>query len=248
MIVIPDLRSPESWLVVGPWIVGATFLGGLAVQVGVVLVTGNDPRIPSEVSDVAGLYQVRVVESALLGDRAVREMWPRWGLTPAIGLTVLAAIAATVAVTKLGVGRCRLAIVAVGMSVVLYGLPVYFRGSSEIRLLDGVFNNFGARYAVVPVLLLVSAAAMLCAQSEKRWVPMVLAAQIALVSLISLGDVHNRRPGGPSWVEGVHQAEKDCTAAAAQGNDDASASIPISPTVSPTLGWHAELPCDRIRS
>jgi hypothetical protein len=170
-------------------------------------------------------------------------MWPRWGLTPAIALTLLAGVAFAIAVAKLGISRCRLPIVAVGTSVVLYGVPVYFRGSSEIRLLDGVFNNFGARYAVVPILLLVSAAAMLCAQSEQRWVPMVLAAQIVVVSLISLGDVHNRRPGGPSWVEGVHQAEKDCAAAQ---NSDASASIPISPTVSPTMGWHAELPCDRV--
>jgi glutaredoxin len=32
MILLPDLRSPESWLVVGPWIVGATFLWAGAIK------------------------------------------------------------------------------------------------------------------------------------------------------------------------------------------------------------------------
>jgi hypothetical protein len=32
MILSPDLRSPESWLVVGPWVVGATFLWAGAIK------------------------------------------------------------------------------------------------------------------------------------------------------------------------------------------------------------------------
>lgn len=32
MTLLPDLRSPESWLIVGPWIVGATFLWAGAVK------------------------------------------------------------------------------------------------------------------------------------------------------------------------------------------------------------------------
>jgi hypothetical protein len=145
-------------------------------------------------------------------------------------------LAAVVAVRRLGLGRCHTALAAMALSVPLFAVPVFLRGTFGMRLADGSYNAAGARYAVVPALLLVSAAAVLCGQDRWRWMPLAFAGWVLVVGLSSLGPAEHWRPRGPSWADGLREAQAACRETA-----QSQGAIPIAPE-----GWYAPLPCTRI--
>jgi hypothetical protein len=146
-------------------------------------------------------------------------------------------VGAALAVRRFGPSSCRTAVAAMAVSVAFFTLPVYVRGTEGLKLVAGTYNFVGSRYAVVPVLLVVSAAAILCARSRKGWVSTALALQVAVVALLSLGVPDSwQRPGGSSWAQGIRDARASCRTSS---RPDAPA--PISPD-----GWVLWMPCHRI--
>lgn len=218
-------------------LVGGAFLTGVLLQAAMVLTTDTSvPTMPSTVRQLAVLYPVRVLASGLVGERALRELWPLWGVWLGVGAVVLTVGLAAVGLRHAGTTRCRTAVAALVLSVPLFAVPVFLRGTFGMQLATDVYNANGARYAVVPVLLLVSAAAVLTAQASRRWIAGVLAAQVLVVGLTSFGHVEEWRPRGPSWTEGIHQAQLSC-----HQSSDPDRNIPIAP-----VGWFTRLPCTRL--
>lgn len=218
-------------------VVGGIFVAGLLVQASVVLGQQAERQSGSSLDHLVVLYPVRVLGSALVGESGVRALWPRPGVWLAVGATAFALVGATLAIRRLGPRSCRTAVAALAVSVAYFALPVYLRGTEGLKLVAGTYNFVGSRYAVVPVLLVVSAAAILCARSGKRWTSTALALQVVVVALLSLGVPDSwQRSGGSSWAEGIRDARASCRTSS---RPDAPA--PISPD-----GWVLWMPCHRV--
>jgi hypothetical protein len=219
-------------------VVGGAFAFGAVVQAGMVRATDpSEWKTPFSWTDIAGLYPVRVLASALVGEPAVRALWPRWGHV--VGLTAVAVVLvlAAVALRHASAHRSRASVAAVAMSVVLLVVPLLIRGSLGVRLTAGDFNAAGNRYFVVPILLLVSAAAVAVARGRQHWVRAVFAAWVLVLGLTSFGAAGEWRPRGPSWSEGVDNARANC----------AASPHPTQPIGVAPAGWAATLPCSRLK-
>lgn len=218
-------------------IVGAAYVTGILIQAATMLSTENStPTLPSSLGDLVVLYPVRVVASAFLGEQLLSDLWSQGGVWLGIAAVLLVSGILAAAIWRFGARPCGTVVAAVALSLPLFAVPVFLRGTLGMRLVEGAYNPNGARYTVVPVLLVLSAVAVLCARARRPWVAMALAFQLALVCVLSLGNAEHWRPQGPSWTEGVRQARETC-----QTGADPAGRIPIAP-----VGWAASLPCSRM--
>lgn len=223
-------------------VVAAAFLVGMAIQLWVVTSTSSvEQSSPSAADDLAGLYPVRVLGTALLGDDGTGWLWTRLGL---LLVPVLAAAAVAVlapAVLRANAEVRELGLAALGLSVVLYCVPVYVRGTSAIHLVDGIYTTHGARYAVVPVLLFLSAVAILYQPlaSARPRVGMACALVLAVVVVTGFRGSVVGRSDGPSWAAGLEDARVVCV-----WTDASSGPVPISPL--DQWEWHVDVPCGRL--
>jgi hypothetical protein len=212
----------------GTWIVTASFLIGVAVQMAVVLHT-RDTRPHTTVRHVAALPQIvgiRVFEQLLVGDRGIRALWDHRSVTaivaPAIVLIGLALLLP-------GLARRQQALMATltALSLPCFLVPTWGRGTNQVELVlsahsifgpaqAGQFDPMASRYSVAPVMLLLSAAAIGFGARRAHRPGLARALQVAFVAgviavTVANFSVVNPRSWGPTWTATVAAARHRCS-------------------------------------
>lgn len=200
---------------------------GAAVQVPVLASNGENAVSPQWTNDIWTSYLQRVLDGGVLGERLGGFGWEQlgWGLLIALVLAALVALAWVARRSSLQV-RAFTAL-AVGTSLLMFVASVYQRavGAQVMWPPDVYFGNAG-RYAIVPALLLASAALVAIDRWPRplpgpRQLPWVGLAAVALVALAIVSSFHVADPavrGTPHWSEAVDSAIADCRR---EGNETA---------------------------
>jgi hypothetical protein len=193
-------------------------------------------HVTSSFGDLVQVFGVRVVGSALWGERWLPDAWRRWHY----GLVVVA-----VASLALVVFACRrapadrrwFAVAALVFAFVLFAVPVWARGSSPMRMHASHLNVVGARYLVAPVVVLVSGFAVLVDGARRRWLQSLMVVHSVVLIVVSFQLVNPRSDATPWWTL-VQEARADCVA------KPNTAVVDLRITPSP---WTIGIRCERLR-
>lgn len=234
-------------LVRGPdRLVGLAGLAAMGVQATALLVLPAQAAGPGAgVGAALAVYGQRVVAGGLLGYAANDVLWPLAG-------PPLVVVAALVVATVLGRGFARAdapgraAIAGLGSaSVVAFVGSVVVRGVVDAMAwvpgVDGVVRS-GARFAVVPILLLCSALAVVVDGALRRGARALPAGALALLLVVVAADlrIDNARTTAQPWDDALAAARAACDAPAAP----AAVDVPLPPE---TVPFVLTLPCDAVR-
>ena len=218
------------------------FAAGLTLQALVSLSSPGIPNGTSRVEDIPPLYVVRVLGSALFGDKGTEVLWIHGSYGYAAAVGVVTAVALALLAIRATRDARILGLVTLAYSFVLFAVPVFTRGSDFIRLGSGNLSLSYARFATLSILLLMSAGFILLANTRlqprlRQWLVTAVAAYFVVLAVS--GYRHsNVRSDGPEWAAALHAAQVSCRT---EGSTDIV--IPIAPP-----GWSVSLPCDRITS
>jgi len=205
------IRDRRDALIVGAFALGA------AIQLPVTAL--SDERVSTYLwtGNIITTFLQRVVNGAVLGLELGGSAWADWGWPFLIAITV--AVVAYLVVLLLRASSSRLfAAIAIATSVVMFLGTSYSRAlGNAMTWPPDIHNNVGGRYALVPALLLTSAALALVDSrrrpSRGRSFAAIATAAVLLVSIVTSFDVNaatNR--GGPPWKESLRAARVRCTA------------------------------------
>ncbi len=223
-------------------IVGA-FALAMAIQLPVTAL--SDERVSTYLwtGNIITTFLQRVVDGAVLGVELGGSAWADWGWPFLIAIT--AAVTAYLVVLLLRASSSRLfAAIAIATSTAMFLATSYTRALGDAMTWPaGIHNNVGGRYALVPALLLMSAALALVdsrqLSSRGRPVAAIATAAVLLVSVVTSFDVNAATDrGGPPWEESLHTARARCAA-----KDLAEVPVFVAPE-----GWTMTVPCNRLAS
>lgn len=191
-------------------------LGGfglaVAIQLPVTMLSEGPPADSRWEPEMVTVFLQRVVDGSVLGLELGSEAWKSWGWTFLIGLTVMVALYLAVLAYRARSGRLFL-LVAVATSVGMFTASLYERGITLTLLWPvGMENFLGARYAIVPCLLLISAVLVLLdrlvGQSRIWRGAAVATAAVLLLALVTSFQTAERR--GPPWDDALRAAAAEC--------------------------------------
>jgi len=232
------IRSFRDTLIIGAYAVGT------AIQVHVLAQSEEHLNTPVWTRHIITAFLQRVVDSSALGLELGGSTWADWGWPFLIA--IVAAVAAALIVLLLRAASGRLfAVIAIATSATMFMASAYNRaplGDLMVWPTDG-YNALGGRYAIIPVLLLVSAALALMDSafplSRGHRLATVAMATVLLISVVTSFDVHGGSDrGGPPWDESLRTATEQC-----YSEDLAEVSVYTAPE-----GWSMVIPCDRLVS
>jgi len=201
------------------WAILAGYAVGAAAQIPVLASNDESAVDPKWTADIWTGYLQRVIDGGLLGEAVGGVAWEQLGWALLIAL-LAAALAALVYVAWRSSPSVRIfTAVAVGTSLLMFAASAYQRGVG-MELMWPSDRHFGhaGRYAIVPALLLASAALV----AIDRWprplpgprrlpwagcIAVALAAG-AIVSSFWVGDSAVR--GTPRWPDAVDAAAASC--------------------------------------
>lgn len=193
-------RTRASYAVV------ACFAFGVAIQLACIVTGPPAARGPSSLRVLVDFFGLRVLGSFLLGERPLDQLWT--GLGEPVVIVLFLVTIALFAVLFPGAGRRaqRMAGVLVGSSVIALVIPTWTRGTEVIGFDVGVYSLNMTRYTLLPILLLVSAVAVLVdpvGPTRTRRVAevgrTVFLVQTAIVCIIGFV-TPTVRSDGPSWT------------------------------------------------
>ncbi len=227
------IRDRRDALIVG------TFALATVAQVVTVL---NSPHISVNAwtGGILTTFLQRVISGSVLGLELSGSLWIHWGWPFLIAITV--AVTACLIVLALRAASSRLfAAIAIATSVVMFLGSSYQRGLGGMAWPVGVYSNIGARYAVVPTLLLIGAGLALIdarhRSSNGRPVIEMAIVAVLLVPLITSFDVDvGDARGGPPWDDSLKAATRSCEA-------KHLAEIPV---YTAPAGWTMNISCRRL--
>jgi hypothetical protein len=229
-----SVRDRRDAIIVG------SFALALAIQLPVTALSDEHVSQSIWTTNILTTFLQRVVEGSALGLELGGEAWVAWGWPFLIA--VCTGVAVTLAALALRASSGRLfALLAVATAVVMFVVSGYARGLGDVMVWPvGLFSNVGGRYAMIPALLLASAALVLVdsgLRSKRGVLPAVAIAAVLLVAIVtSFGGDANRDM--PSWAQSLRE-----DAAACRAKDATEATVAISPE-----GWTMTIPCDRLES
>ncbi|MFJ8811452.1 glucosyltransferase [Amycolatopsis thermoflava] len=207
--IVGIVRSPRRLLAC---VTPAVMLVALAVQGWVHLTRAAGYRASETVlGELPSIYGLRVLLSALTGDRLLGPLYQWAGL---VLVAVVGAVAALVAGLLLWrADRVARQVAAVGLvcSVAYLVVPVGLRGTGGF-LERAEFSLNGSRYTIVPLLLLWVAVAALLDRLRPRTVVGGAVAVFLGVQVLSDWAAPSVRTGGPSWRASVAEARAACAA------------------------------------
>jgi hypothetical protein len=220
-------------------IVVLTSVAALVVQWFATQVASSGPNEAASWRDVPLAYGVRVVGSLVFGERWLDRLWIKLGVGLAVTAVVVAiAVVVVAAPRRIDPDRLWFAAVSLVLSMVLFTVPVWIRGTDVIRLTSGVFTGVGSRYVYLPLLVLFSGFIVLIDGTTRRPLVGLLAAQSITLMIICLGLSSLRSPG-PTWSAALAEARGRCRAP----NPPAVVQIPITPK---DQGWVVTVSCARL--
>jgi len=206
---------------------------GAAVQVPVLATNSENAVDPLWTNDIWTSYLQRVLDGAVFGERLGGFGWEQLGWVLLIGL-LLAGLAGLAYVAWRSSAQVRSFVaIAVGTSLLMFVASAYQRavGGQVMWPADVYFGNAG-RYAIVPALLLASAALV----AIDRWprplpgprrlpwagIAAVAVAAVAIVSSFHVAETAVR--GTPHWSDAIETAAADC-----RREDTETAPVDVSP-------------------
>jgi hypothetical protein len=209
-------------------VVSAAYFVGIALQAGVATQTTDDRPLHAvrDVSKMPEIIGVRAFDQFLLGDRGIQALWAvRVLLVVFVPALVLGGLLAAL----IGVGRERqtLSLAFIGVAVASLLVVVWGRGTNNTAIAYAATSFLGpgagagsykpnpARYSVIPVLMLASAAAVLFTSlgtSRPRLSRSLTVAFVAqVIVVISIGfPATNARSPGPAWSKTVAAQRARC--------------------------------------
>jgi len=241
-IVAPMTRRSVRALVVS-----ALFVAGLAIQFAI-MAGGVRPERNwgFRLEALPDVFSLRVAGALLVGDRFLGDAWTAFGRAFAYGalLTVVAVI--TALLLRSDRRTIAFALIALGYAGLVFCVQLVGRGTGGIDPAVHGSRLDGARYILLPFLLLTSTILALVDRGYARRrasVPWGWGRRAALLWLLALLAVNysvtNDRSRGPRWDRELRSATRKCPAAGAR-----SVRVLVAP--SPPRVWFATVPCNRI--
>jgi len=222
-------------------VVAAYGVGALVQTVAYLTASDHGPHTPGR-GGLVTLYIARVLGLTAVGAPETAHLWNDGGrgLLFPVALIVVVLVAVLLACSR---GKwLALAAVTLAYSVLFFALPLLVRGD-ETAQLGAVWNDVGARYAVIPVLFVVASIAILIPHARIGRVPRSLLAwgvltQIAVVIVLGF-HTDNFRSNGPEWYPALVAQARRCPA-------DGRGSRFVVTT--PGAPWGIRLSCSQLRS
>jgi hypothetical protein len=232
-------RHRDDFIVLGTTVV-ALALQGIAM-----LATSPLPSTDSAITDLPTEYGVRVGASFVFGERWLGQLWRHLGslgLMTVVAVGIIVALIASTLPWRISSERRWFAAGSIALSLAMFAVPVWARGTGGfVLVVGGEFNAVGSRHAFLPLLLLLSAIAVLADGSDlRRWLIPTLTVH-SVVLMILCFNLSSARSGGPGWAAAVRSAEQRCR----ESPGLATVAVPITPDSPP--GWVTTVPCDRLR-
>jgi hypothetical protein len=223
------------------FLVGA-FALALGVQLPVTALSSEQVTNPLWTGNILTTFLQRVPTGAALGLQLGGEAWERggWPFLIAICVAIAAALVA-LAVRATSSGRL-FALLAVVTATVMFLASGYQRALGDVMVWpEGTFNALGGRYAMIPALLIASAALVLVdsySQSERKraWLAIGVTAILSVTLVTSFGGNAHREM--PAWHASLQEAAYECRHRAIS-----EAVVFITPE-----GWTMAVPCDALES
>ena len=224
-------------------VVTASFLAGLALQ-GAVVLTVTSPRTGSaSLASALERYGLRAIGSALVGDRPLGSLWIDFGTLAPVGLALVAAALFAFAASGVSPASRRPALLFLSLSLCAFMLPTLLRGTPADTYGHGLYSVSLSRFAVAPIIFLVSAFALVVAPVHDARPPAVAArlsrlmvVQCLAVIVLNLS-VHTVRSEGPRWSDEIRAARLHCEI------EGASERVRITTTPS---NFDVDLDCSRL--
>jgi hypothetical protein len=211
----------------GAWIVSSAYFAGLALQL-VASAYSRDQRrlVVRNVADVPEIIAVRAFAQYLVGDRGIQAVWT---VRPLLVVVAPVLVLGILLAASIGVGRRRqvLALAFIGVGVAGLLLPVWGRGTGATAIAipattifgphprAGQYDPLSARFSVIPVMMIASAAAVLFTspRTSRPWLSRALTAAFVtqVVAVVAIGfPVTNARSPGPAWSDTVETQRVRC--------------------------------------
>jgi hypothetical protein len=233
------IRDRRDTMIVGAYAVAT------AIQVRALTHTEEHLAVPVWTRHIITAFLQRVVDSSVLGLELGGSTWANWGWPLLIAIVAVVAAYLLVMLLRASSGRLFAAI-AIGTSVTMFVVSAYDRAplGDLMTWPAGAYNTLGGRYAIIPTLLLISAALALLDSARPllrgRPLAAIATAAVLLVSIVTSFDVRegNSGRGGPPWDESLRTATAQC-----YSEDLAEVPVSIAPE-----GWTMVISCDRLVS
>lgn len=226
-------------------IIVSSFAIGSAIQMPV-LALSNEPTVdPVWTSDIWTVYVQRVVDGAAFGERLGGAAWAHLGWPFLIALLACGVAGLVLGLKQSSSAARYFAVIALPTSLVMFVVAIYQRAvATQMIWPDGTHFGNGGRYAIVPALLLISAALVLLDSSLRKrprhgWPQWIGTGAVALLLLGVVTSFYVRDTaarGTPSWEDALNSAASTCTA-----EHPATVVVPTSPP-----GFGVTLPCDQV--
>jgi hypothetical protein len=235
------VRDRRDLAIVGPYAVGAI------VQAPVVALNTEEAVDPAWTHDIWAAFLQRVLDGAALGLRLGGLAWSNLGWPFLIALSLLAVAGLLIGLRRSDATGRWIAAICVPTSLLLFAVSVYQRAvGSQVAWPADNYNWAAGRYAIVPALLLVSAALVLVDRAGKRSPDSGhrSLAGLAAVAVLALGivtsfDMHDGAARGePEWRDTLTEAAAVCSA-----GRTVSVRVPTTPP-----GWGLELRCAEVEA
>lgn len=231
------IRDRRDALIVGAF--------ALAVAVQLPVTALSDEHLVNPAFDLNTLttFLQRVVNGSVLGLELGGSLWADLGWPFLIAITVALIVYLIALALRAPRGRLFAAV------AVITGVGMFFGSAYERALGDamvwpeGFHDSAGGRYAIVPVLLLISVALALLdgrlREGRGRPLAALATAAVLLVALATSFDVGvGAGRGGPQWNDSLAEAAAHCRA-----GHLSEATVFTAPA-----GWGMPISCDRLES
>lgn len=223
----------------------AAYWAGALAQVPVLAHNQESVVKPQWSADIWTAYLQRILDGAVLGLRLGGVAWEKLGWALLVLLLAGAIAGLAIAWRRASTPARWVAAIAIPTSLVMFVVSLYQRAvATEMAWLGGTSFGAGSRYAIVPALLLLSAALVLLDRASRRkgnplglslaGAVAVLAVALSIGTSFYAGDSAAR--GTPSWESALDEAAAECNAGVLT-----TAGVPTSPP-----GFGLQVPCDRI--
>jgi hypothetical protein len=218
------------------------FTAGLAVQVLILLTRPNSSPPPGgSLGELLETYRILVTTPAVFGFAFADALRPWAGGGVAVAAVVVW-VAVVLAALRPGRRHRLTAVLLAAMSLVAFGVGVYGRNAAPSVLAafaDGV-RPASTRFALVPIMLLLSALALALAVDGRaeRWQHVQLGA-CAFLLLVAGMDffLRNDRTNGPAWSAEIAEAVRECREGAQDVKLQTAPGVP---------SWQVDVSCEEL--
>jgi hypothetical protein len=230
-----SIRDRRDAMLVG------SFALALAIQLPVTALSNEHISDPTWTANILTTFLQRVANGAVLGLELGGEAWVQWGWPFLIGISLALAACLAGLAWRAATGRL-FAATAVATAIVMFLGSAYGRSLGDPMVwAEGIYSGVGGRYAMVPALLLVSAALVLVdshsrSSGSRPWPALATGGILLLAVITSFGGDANRDM--PSWSKSLRTAAELC-----RRKDAPEARVFVSPE-----GWSMTISCDRLES